>query len=536
MEDVTRFAYFPETPDQGLNRGMLRKITDPMGHETVFGMYNSQGLPERVEDPSGVVTTHSYDLRGRLVSSVTNGKETRRQYDKAGNLTALILPGGKTLYYGYGEAGKLEAIEDGRGNQIRLAYDTEGNRIQEKVYDPEGVLRKNLAFAYDAHNRLKSIAYPGDAVETLAYDDAGNVATRLDENDRATEYTYDLHRRLTAILQPGGVETRYAYDSHDNLIRVTDARGNSTTYTHDDLGRVVETESLDTGKVELEMDEAGILIARTDAGGVRTEYAYDAAGRLLHVAHPDASDDLRFTYDEGDHGKGRLTSLTDAAGRTDYGYDAFGRVVVETRTMEGVAYTTRYSYDDNGDLRSMDYPSGLEVTYERDPDGRVFQVLADDEILCTIDAYLPFGPSTETVLGETGSTRTREFDPRYHLNRISVTDLMDYRYTRDGVGNIQSILGAADPVGEGSLTTYEYEGNRLNAVENGQRRTFIYDANGNTLSDGIRAYEYNRNNRLARVTQGEELLAEYAYDGMGRRVSKVAQGARHTIITTSRGT
>ncbi|MCF8063364.1 MAG: RHS domain-containing protein, partial [Deltaproteobacteria bacterium] len=80
------------------------------------------------------------------------------------------------------------------------------------------------------------------------------------------------------------------------------------------------------------------------------------------------------------------------------------------------------------------------------------------------------------------------------------------------------------PVGEGGLTVYEYEGNRLTAMENGQRRAFTYDANGNTLSDGIRSYEYNQNNRLARVTQGEELLAEYAYDGLSRRVRKVAQG------------
>ena len=49
-----------------------------------------------------------------------------------------------------------------------------------------------------------------------------------------------------------------------------------------------------------------------------------------------------------------------------------------------------------------------------------------------------------------------------------------------------------------------------------------YDDNGNLTSDGDFEYEYDVFNRLAKVTQAadDSTIAEYVYDGTGRRVLK----------------
>jgi len=48
-------------------------------------------------------------------------------------------------------------------------------------------------------------------------------------------------------------------------------------------------------------------------------------------------------------------------------------------------------------------------------------------------------------------------------------------------------------------------------------QSFTYDANGNLLSDGVRAFEWDAENRLTAVTSGAH-RSEFGYDGFGRRV------------------
>ena len=54
-------------------------------------------------------------------------------------------------------------------------------------------------------------------------------------------------------------------------------------------------------------------------------------------------------------------------------------------------------------------------------------------------------------------------------------------------------------------------------------RSFIYDANGNCLSDGQRSYQWDAENRLASVTVGTNVYS-FGYDFAGRRVSEKLNG------------
>ncbi|MEW5717854.1 MAG: hypothetical protein AB1817_04440 [Chloroflexota bacterium] len=53
---------------------------------------------------------------------------------------------------------------------------------------------------------------------------------------------------------------------------------------------------------------------------------------------------------------------------------------------------------------------------------------------------------------------------------------------------------------------------------------YTWDANGNLLNDGARAYTYSQANRLKTATQGANTYT-YAYNGVGDRLRQTANGA-----------
>jgi RHS repeat-associated protein len=65
-------------------------------------------------------------------------------------------------------------------------------------------------------------------------------------------------------------------------------------------------------------------------------------------------------------------------------------------------------------------------------------------------------------------------------------------------------------------------------------RVFTYDANGNTLSDGLRSYEWDAENRLARVRHGDGSVTAFGYDGRGRRVWIEEKDAQGTVTSVRR--
>jgi YD repeat-containing protein len=87
-------------------------------------------------DPNGLVTTLSYDARGRLTSRTTGGEKTDFEYDGVGQVKKAILPTGAYLSYTYDAAHRLTDIQDNLGNAIHYTLDLMGNRTREDTLDP----------------------------------------------------------------------------------------------------------------------------------------------------------------------------------------------------------------------------------------------------------------------------------------------------------------------------------------------------------------------------------------------------------------
>ena len=567
--------------------GNLLTRTLPLVGNTVYDNYDYKGNPGAITDPNGNSIIYTYDLLGR-VKSATNqadGGVTQYSYVSAtggscpscsggngnGKIASIILPEGNRINYEYDNIGNLAKITDNDGNSINYTYDSRGNKVKEEIKDAVGILQKTVSNQYDLINRLQKVTNPDNSATEFGYDRRGNRTALKNPNGNTTTYAYDVTNRLTKVTQPGNVTTTYSYDRRNNLTSVTDANGNTTTYEYDKQNRLTKTTSPDTGITTYTYDPNGNLKTKTDAKGIVATYTYDAANRLTAISFPDSVDNVTYAYDSCLNGKGRLCSMTDPSGATTYEYTLKGQIRKETKVIDGTTYTTEYGYDKNGNITGMKYPSGRIITYSYAND-KVSQILNNGAAIASTISYKPFGGLATLTYGN-GIQQTTNYDQQYRIGVITAQGVQNLGYAYDKNSNITAIADALDPtksktygydaldrltsaigpwgnlvytydkVGNrqketnGGESIYSYQTNKLITTSGAKQYAFGYDANGNTVSENTKAYIYNQNQRLIKVTeqviskdeQGQDVTTtttkgEYVYNGNGQRSKKVVNG------------
>jgi RHS repeat-associated protein len=559
VSDVTTYYYDPLT-------GYRNGINQPLIGTTAYSNFDSLGNPQTITDPNGNSSTYTYDTIGRVSTVKAPGDTNATQYfyvaggcQSCGGMNKIdhiTLPEGNTIWYSYDSMGNLSTITDSLNNTINYTYDSEGNKLTEQIKDSTGTLQKSLSYSYDALNRLSKITNP-DGTYTLYGYDAGNNRTSLrTPNAQTVTYTYDALNRLTSTLQPLNASTTYGYDSNNNLASVKDANNNTTTYKYDDKGRVYQVISPDTGTTTYSYDPAGNTISKTDAKTVAISYVYDELNRLTKSDFP-TDTDIVYAYDSCVNGKGRLCSMTDASGTTGYEYTPKGQVKKETKTIDSVQYITQYSFDMNGNMKTMTYPSGKVITYNYTND-RAISVLNGAAMIATNINYKPFGGMSSITYGN-GIAGSISYDNQYRVSGITAGAVMNLSYpSYDANGNIQSITNNLDPTKNKTFTydtldrlstaaasgiwgslgwTYDGVGNRqtensnsytyalnTNKLTSANAISFGYDNNGNATTEGSKQYIYNQNQRLIQVNNGGT-IAYYTYNGNGQRAKKTVDGS-----------
>ncbi|MCX5868621.1 MAG: MopE-related protein [Proteobacteria bacterium] len=534
VADVTSFAYYSDSPDQGYNRGRLKTVADPTGGITRYDDYKLFGNPTKITDPNGRVTLNGYDFRGRLISSTQkeagpSGEDdlvTQYALDGLGSIKRVTQPNGETIDYQY-EDDTHHLLGIAHGTQwVEYDYDWFGNQILDGINDRD----------FDENNRLFRI-YNNDwgTYTQFAYDPNGNRTSVTDDNGNANTYEYDALNRLVQVSgvpasQPSSVLAFYQYDSHDNLISVTSYRAPDssllTNYSYDDMGRLVQINSPDSGLARFQYDEAGNLIAKFDANSQETTYSYDVLNRLVELSSLPASQpssvDVTYAYDQGVNGLGRLSTVTDESGSSSYAYDQRGNLAHENKTLGSLPFALSYSYDANGNVSSITYPSGRVVNYQYDS-GLVSGVNAtlngSSTTLAsnfTYDGNLLSGKATHFVYGN-GLEYVMWFNARYNpwffvVGAFAGEELAQVTaarfYSYDPVDNI---------IGFDQYDSFE----DLNQGNTAQTDQFGYDplnrlisADGTYLGDLDFGYDL-AGNRISEVDDGKNYDYSY-YDGTNR--------------------
>ena len=448
--------------------------------------------------------TYAYDAQGRVTSIVTSPGSTpttwTMTYTAAGDLATVQEPSGASYTLTWDSARRLSTIATSASETMTYVRDAMGD-VTSRTIDTPGYTVLSQTNTFDELGRMiKQVGGEG-RTWTFGYDKTDNLKTVTDPRTNTLSYGYDaVNRLVTETERDTGVVT-HTYNGKDEHASYKDPRNLTTTYVRNGFGEVIQEASPDRGTSVYDYDARGLMISKKDARNITATYAYDNAGRLSSRGYPTTALGEAYTYDQvtaangGAGGKGRLTKSVDAAGTTDYVYDARGRLTGEKRTIATYAHTVSYAYDANGRVSQITYPSGRMVLYDYDGMGRMVSVAlkrtassATEQIISDAgyhafsglrymtvanDTYLlqyrdtEYSQSEWYVGEEIAGTRTN-YIGRYHwredgLNK-TVINSDDYTYeetqhfTYDPAGR----MATAQAYMYGSLAwTYDKVGNRL---------------------------------------------------------------------------
>ena len=229
------------------------------------------------------------------------------------------------------------------------------------------------------------------------------------------------------------------------------------------------------------------------------------------------------------NGVGNVTKMTKPLGGVyKYTYDTLGRKTSETLPNGG---TTTYDYDNLDRLILEKSP----ITDNNTKSEKIYTYDKNGNVLTEKIKTNAVGSSTATY-----STTNYSYDEKNNLKRVQNVDnngkvcYTEYEY--DGVGNLLKSKAANGQ----NVTTYQY--NRLNRVTKmtdpmGKSETYTYDISGNMINKVDRnntnlVYEYDPMNRLtmerAKVGNDYVLKGYYAYTLTGNL--KISQGYYNRFV------
>ncbi len=376
----------------------VRKVTNAMGHSVQTEYDRIHGLPAKVTDANGLVTTTEYDGFGRAVKTqAPNGVQsfTEHAFSKhkvpgsqysVRNWNTL---GGDSIQY-HAPTGQVVYSKTKTFNDQWVETKTE--------FDYLGQVKRTLRprFVGDSAAHWDTVVkrdYLGAVVE--AQNAAGHtVKTR--RTARYVEETNAKGQKKTSVMDMKGNlykvfdnhrnELQYLYSPDGQLLELKDvAGGHSIKMTYDKLGNKTQIDDPDKGRIKYWYNAAGQQVLSEQAG-VKICQAFDKLGRTIR-RHDDYKGTLnqaidgckgntagittRWHYDSapmgGKRGKGLLHKVTDSRGYLEeYKYDALGKMIESKRRLKGKNYVERFQYDGYGRLETHTYPSGFKVENEYD--------------------------------------------------------------------------------------------------------------------------------------------------------------------------
>ncbi|CAM6607491.1 RHS repeat protein [Escherichia coli] len=327
--------------------GQLLAFTDCSGYQTRYE-YDRFGQMTAVHREEGISLYRHYDNRGRLTSvKDAQGRETRYEYNAAGDLTAVITPDGNRSETQYDAWGKAVSTTQG-GLTRSMEYDAAGRVIS--LTNENG---SHSDFSYDALDRLVQQGGFDGRTQRYHYDLTGKL-TQSEDEGLITLWHYDASDRITHRTVNGDPAEQWQYDEHGwltTLSHTSEGHRVSVHYGYDDKGRL-------TGERQtVENPETGELLWHHETG-----HAYNEQG-LANRVTPDSLPPVEWlTY-----GSGYLAGMKlGGTPLVEYTRDRLHRETVRSfGSMAGsnAAYELTSTYTPAGQLQSQHLNS---LVYDRD--------------------------------------------------------------------------------------------------------------------------------------------------------------------------
>jgi RHS repeat-associated protein len=541
---------YGDFPTQGGTlRGLLKTTKDGRGHITTYSTYDDRGNPTRIEDAEGNVTTQVFDVRGRMTEvSDTLGHRIVTEFDELDRTTKVTrfavnqpadagmaspdqvtsttyFPGGqkKVATDGLGHETEFEydgqnrvrtqteRFDDGEGNQVTLQssweYDGAGNRLVEK--DKRGIERR---FTYDFLGRQRKVEVvsgggSGGGAKTISeqeHDAVGNAIADVDLHGHRTVYEFDaLYRRVKVRLAQEPHAITMAYDLNGNELRVSDANGKITSRTYDGVNRRISQTDPLGGVVRYTYDAANNVLTETHerTGLVRTHGPYDKLNRPLgsRITFTDPVSTQQVTYTtsaqflDTEHA---IVTTNPRGFKVKEVLNGHDKAISRTVDPDGLALTTTYKYDANGNQVASQDSEGDEPDVVRTFDGLNRKVKSE----------YPLG-GVERTFYDGNDNVIRTIDRR-GIEMKHEYDVLD-RKTADILVESISNSGA-----ELTIMSKSYDDTAM--------RTTTTDAKGQPT-----VVEFDAMHREVKTTDAMSNVTRITWDGVNKRAVTSPRGLKH---------
>jgi RHS repeat-associated protein len=313
----------------------------------------------------------------------------------------------------------------------------------------------------------------------------------------------------------------FGYDDQDRLTTLKDPAGRITRfdYIQDGKGKVTSVKKkLPAGTEVLQgLDRFGRLSSVKDSMGI-SQFTYDGFGRLSMVQRS-GYPAVKFNHDTAD----RLTQIeVEKIGSIEYEYDFLGRF----RFVKTPAGKIEYRYFPGKGSVERILPNGVWTRYEYQPDGKLQSIMhvgKDNKQLAKFTyAYRPDGLISERSEWRSSGERkiSYQYDEVGRLLRVNDSKGNSTQYEYDKFGNRIGLSEA----GRTLKGSYDWAGRILNYGDEEFKRDAVGNVSQRRSKNGpATEYVYDDENLLSSVKKAGEKI-QYRYDGNGQLIERTSAG------------
>ncbi len=571
-----------QTYTYGYNDGELTMATDQNGQSTTYRYNDSLDRITETDYPDNGQTMASYnDLPSSLSETatrlVTNGTTVSATslMDGLGHLTQTQLttdPDGPTYSFtSYDGLGKMYQA----WNPTRCS--NQGTNCKNET--TWGV----TTYLYDDLGRTKSVTEPDNSIVGTTYsaNTSCSLTTVTDEALSQRSSCADSFGRLTSVQEapnnPGyNYVTSYQYDSLNDLLVVTQYGSDSSNarvrnFGYNSLGQLASASNPESGTLIYTYDANGNVSSKAApapngaSGAVTTYYQYDALNRLVEKTYSVSwMPSIVSGYDgvvpsncspappslTDSYATDRRTSMCDGSGATSWSHDKMGRVASEAQTQNSnITESWSYSYNLDGSVNQITYPSGNVLNYTVGGAGRVTQANDSNNTYmggaANTPMYAPQGAILNVANGSSILT-SNAYNPRLQPTTLSAANssqtIFSLSYGFNPGSDNGNVVQIANGVRSDATSSLSFAYDPLNRIQQANTTTtgnncwgevYTIDAWSNlTNIAGVQTMpNCNMESLNNPVNNTNNQITGYCYDLAGNLLDKGAcAGASHSFV------
>ena len=437
------------------------------------------------------------------------------------------------LYVLYGEDSNDSTVP--QRPVAAYTYNTRGDHAGEELavveytYEGEHLVSATTnagtrAYSHTDEGLIREVTNVNGHVEvTNTYDDSGRVIHQLTEYGREVSYTYAQGlMTIVADAETGENPNIWRSDEKGRLVALSAADGSKQTMRYDSWGNRISVTGRDGSLTTRRFDSRSRITRERTPEGADYTYVWDDYDRLTSISVRDArdrrnlGDPTTITYEYDDTANPNPSAVTDGTGATTrFDWNERGNLIAQINPS-GVR--TDFTYDSHGDLVATTNGAGDTTRLVRDEFGRVIKIIDGLGYENTL-TYSSSG--VVTAIQNPEGARWKFIYPT--SAESDTPALVRKAQQRDGAEHTRGFLPSAviDPEGNTTHFTYNQGGDIVSVTDPLGRVTRAdYDTWGNlaryvNASGGTWEYTWDGLSQLSSITDPTGATTRYTYDLAG---------------------